>query len=153
MSDTVQSVDSRVSLQTAVSSSKKQTTDAQDVFAKMLSNMRQGAPATGYGDEEGSTLPDGTKITVMRQTLSDGSVLITIRAGEKIVSQTRTHPAKKEENPRIMHTETDLQGAAQHDRSITTIVQGDTGNLETLTERFNDTSATMTVGGSFSSKA
>ena len=152
MSDTIRGVSGTSAVSAITAAAKKKDENTQDIFAKMVSNLQQGAPATGYGDENGTTMPDGTKITIMRQTMSDGSVLITVRAGEKIVSQTRTHPVQKEEKPQILKTSLDTNDPAQHDRSITSIVSDGSGVSETLAERFNNTSASITVGGSFDSE-
>ncbi len=154
MSNTVQGIHSAVQNQGS-SISKGTESDTKDLFAKMIRNLQQGAPATGYGDENGTTLPDGSKVTIMRQTLSDGSVLITVRSGDKILSQTRTHPAQKEKNPHVLHTDTDLLGTIQHDRSICSIVQGEHGEPETMADRFNTQAAAqnVTVGSSFDGEA
>lgn len=98
MSNTVQGIHSAVQNQGS-SISKGTESDTKDLFAKMIRNLQQGAPATGYGDENGTTLPDGSKVTIMRQTLSDGSVLITVRSGDKnLVADTYTSGAKRKKS-------------------------------------------------------
>ena len=72
---------------------------AKGQFSTMLRQLETGGGITDTGESSGE---DTT--TVIR-VMSDGSVLITVYEGDKLVSQTKTHAAHPEENPTILSTQ------------------------------------------------
>lgn len=78
---------------------RDKTTAAKGQFSTMLRQLETGGGITDTGESSGE---DTT--TVIR-VMSDGSVLITVYEGDKLVSQTKTHAAHPEENPTILSTQ------------------------------------------------
>lgn len=79
---------------------------AEDSFSALLKNMRAGKPA-GSGEEKDA------QTTTVTQVLSDGSVIITVYEGNRIVSETKTRSAKPEQTPAVLSTRTETSGMAQ----------------------------------------
>ena len=79
--------------------SRDKTTAAKGQFSTMLRQLETGGGITDTGKSSGE---DTT--TVIR-VMSDGSVLITVYEGDKLVSQTKTHAAHPEENHTILSTQ------------------------------------------------
>ena len=79
---------------------------AEDSFSALLKNMRAGKPA-GSGEEK------DTQTTTVTQVLSDGSVLVTVYEGDRIVSETKTRSANPEQTPAVLSTRTETSGMAQ----------------------------------------
>ena len=79
---------------------------AEDSFSALLKNMRAGKPA-GSGEEK------DTQTTTVTQVLSDGSVLVTVYEGNRIVSETKTRSANPEQTPAVLSTRTETSGMAQ----------------------------------------
>lgn len=79
--------------------SRDKTTAAKGQFSTMLRQLETGGGITDTGESSGE---DTT--TVIR-VMSDGSVLITVYEGDKLVSQTKTHAAHPEETPTILSTQ------------------------------------------------
>ena len=67
---------------------------------------------TGGGIRDTSEGDNGEETTTVTQVMSDGSVLVTIYAGDRIVSQSKTHAAHPEENPTILSTQVEKSGQA-----------------------------------------
>ena len=61
--------------------------------------------------------------------MSDGSVLITVYQGDKIISQTKTKSASPEENPTIMSTNVERGLPFQSDSASTNIVSSSAATL------------------------
>ena len=78
---------------------RDKTVLAKGQFSTMLRQLETGGGITDTGESSGE---DTT--TVIR-VMSDGSVLITVYEGDKLVSQTKTHAAHPEENPTILSTQ------------------------------------------------
>ncbi|MBO6203003.1 MAG: hypothetical protein J6O13_05680 [Selenomonas sp.] len=78
---------------------RDKTTVAKGQFSTMLRQLETGGGITDTGESSGE---DTT--TVIR-VMSDGSVLITVYEGDKLISQTKTHAAHPEENPTILSTQ------------------------------------------------
>ena len=78
---------------------RDKTVLAKGQFSTMLRQLETGGGITDTGESSGE---DTT--TVIR-VMSDGSVLITVYEGDKLVSQTKTHAAHSEENPTILSTQ------------------------------------------------
>lgn len=78
--------------------SREKTEAAKDTFAKMLRQLETGGGISDTGESNGE---DTTTVT---QIMSDGSVLVTVYAGNRIVSQSKTHAANPQENPAIVST-------------------------------------------------
>lgn len=85
--------------------SNDKTLKAKPVFAKMLSQLE-----TGGGVREDGAGDSGEETTTITQVMSDGSVLITVYEGDRIVSQSKTHAAHPEDNPAILSTQVDKSG-------------------------------------------
>ena len=80
---------------------------AENSFSAMLANMRAGKPAGG-GESS-----DDSQQTTVTQVLSDGSVLVTVYEGNRIISETKTRSANPEQTPAVLSTRTETSGAAQ----------------------------------------
>ena len=89
------------------SSKRDKTSVAKTTFSHMLRQLETGGGIrdTGEGD-------NGEETTTVTQVMSDGSVLVTIYAGDRIVSQSKTHAAHPEENPTILSTQVEKSGQA-----------------------------------------
>ena len=85
----------------------KKEAGTEDEFSALLEQMKTGAPA-GTGSRDSSD----TQTRTVTEVLSDGSVLITVWEGTKIVSQTRTHAEHPQENPTVLSTRTDVSGTS-----------------------------------------
>lgn len=85
--------------------SNDKTLKAKPVFAKMLRQLE-----TGGGVREDGAGDSGEETTTITQVMSDGSVLITVYEGDRIVSQSKTHAAHPEDNPTILSTQVDKSG-------------------------------------------
>ena len=79
--------------------SRDKTTAAKGQFSTMLRQLETGGGITDTGESSGEDT------TTVIQVMSDGSVLITVYEGDKLVSQTKTHAAHPEENPTILSTQ------------------------------------------------
>ena len=80
---------------------------AENSFSAMLANMRAGKPAGG-GESS-----DDSRQTTVTQVLSDGSVLVTVYEGNRVISETKTRSADPEQAPVVLSTRTETSGAAQ----------------------------------------
>lgn len=78
--------------------SRDKTGVAKDKFAKMLRQLETGGGITDTGESNGE---DTTTVT---QVMSDGSVLVTVYAGRRVVSQSKTHAANPQAEPTIVST-------------------------------------------------
>ena len=88
----------------------KNDANTDDEFAALLEKMKTGTASGGSGDSSS----DDTKTRTVTEVLSDGSVLITVWEGNKIVSQTKTHAADAQENPTVLSVQSE-SGAANKD--------------------------------------
>ena len=79
--------------------SRDKTTAAKGQFSTMLRQLETGGGITDTGES------NGEDTTTVIRVMSDGSVLITVYEGDKLVSQTKTHAAHPEENPTILSTQ------------------------------------------------
>ena len=123
------------------------TSSVQDTFSQMVENLQSGAPATGYGDN-GSSSDDDT--VTMTKVLSDGSVLITVMQDGKIISETRTHPAKVEDDPSKLSITATTQTTGA---SALGVSGSSTANsLQQTLDKFNDTSTSILAGSLFTSE-
>ena len=87
----------------------KNDTSTDDEFSKLLEKMKTGNVSGGSGDSGSS---DDTKTRTVTEVLSDGSVLVTVWEGNKIVSQTKTHAANARDAQAQMLAESYLGGTA-----------------------------------------
>ena len=95
---------------------------AEDSFSALLANMRAGKPA-GSGEEK------DTQTTTVTQVLSDGSVLVTVYEGNRIISETKTRSANPEQTPAVLSTRTETSGMAQMARAASTLGESALLNL------------------------
>lgn len=95
---------------------------AEDSFSALLKNMRAGKPA-GSGEEK------DTQTTTVTQVLSDGSVLVTVYEGNRIVSETKTRSANPEQTPAVLSTRTETSGMAQTAQTASTLGESALLNL------------------------
>ena len=95
---------------------------AEDSFSALLKNMRAGKPA-GSGEEK------DTQTTTVTQVLSDGSVLVTVYEGNRIVSDTKTRSANPEQTPAVLSTRTETSGMAQMAQAASTLGESALLNL------------------------
>ena len=82
----------------------KNDTGAQDEFSSLLEQMKTGAPKGGTGGKSDAQTRTVTEV------LSDGSVLITVWEGNKIVSQTKTHAEEPQQHPTVLSSRTETNG-------------------------------------------
>lgn len=73
---------------------------AQEDFSVLLDKMKKGQSPSLNSDDGG----DPEKTVTVTRVMFDGSTLITVMREGKIVSQSRTHAAKAEDNPRLLDT-------------------------------------------------
>ena len=78
---------------------RDKTTVAKGQFSTMLRQLETGGGITDTGEN------NGEDTTTVIQVMSDGSVLITVYEGDKLISQTKTHAAHPEETPTILSTQ------------------------------------------------
>ena len=78
---------------------RDKTVLAKGQFSTMLRQLETGGGITDTGES------NGEDTTTVIQVMSDGSVLITVYEGDKLVSQTKTHAAHPEETPTILSTQ------------------------------------------------
>lgn len=124
-------------------------------FSTMLSNMQQGAPATGYGDTDANS---DDQIVTTTQVMTDGSVMVTVTDMTlgKVLSQTKSRPTHTDgEKSGFLDSKSEMQyGAVQHDRSVKSpdseAAQAEAaagsmqqGLWQSQMDRFNDTSSSM----------
>ena len=95
---------------------------AEDSFSALLKNMRAGKPA-GSGEEK------DTQTTTVTQVLSDGSVLVTVYEGNRIVSETNTRSANPEQTPAVLSPRTETRGMAQMAQAASTLGESALLNL------------------------
>lgn len=84
----------------------KSATDAGDDFEKILEQMKTGKPAGGGDKSDAQT-------RTVTEVLSDGSVLITVWEGTKIVSQTKTHATEEQAAPAVLSVRSEAGAADQ----------------------------------------
>lgn len=77
----------------------------EDNFSALLKSMRTGG-AAGAGSD------DGSERTTVTRVLSDGSVVITVYEGSRIVSETKSRSASPEQTPSVLSVRTETSGAA-----------------------------------------
>lgn len=77
----------------------------EDNFSALLKSMRTGG-AAGVGSD------DGSERTTVTRVLSDGSVVITVYEGSRIVSETKSRSASPEQTPSVLSVRTETSGAA-----------------------------------------
>lgn len=95
---------------------------AEDSFSALLKNMRAGKPA-GSGEEK------DTQTTTVTQVLSDGSVLVTVYEGNRIISETKPRSANPEQTPAVLSTRTETSGMAQMAQAASTLGESALLNL------------------------
>ena len=95
---------------------------AEDSFSALLKNMRAGKPA-GSGEEKDA------QTTTVTQVLSDGSVLVTVYEGNRIISETKTRSANPEQTPAVLSTRTETNGMAQMAQAASTLGESALLNL------------------------
>ena len=78
---------------------RDKTVLAKGQFSTMLRQLETGGGITDTGESSGEDT------TTVIQVMSDGSVLITVYEGDKLISQTKTHAAHPEETPTILSTQ------------------------------------------------
>ena len=78
---------------------RDKTVLAKGQFSTMLRQLETGGGITDTGES------NGEDTTTVIQVMSDGSVLITVYAGDKLVSQTKTHAAHPDKIPTILSTQ------------------------------------------------
>lgn len=79
--------------------SKSSDADASQQFSEILDKMKKGqSPSLGSDDSK-----DEDTVTVTR-ILSDGSTIITTMKDGKIVSQSKTHAAVEQDDPKLLDT-------------------------------------------------
>lgn len=103
----------------------------KEAFSKALFEMKNGKEKKSSEDEE--------QVTIQR-TMPDGSVLVMVMQGDEIISQTKIGGGSK--------MDTLLPGA--HDGDVVDVTGSSMNGVgKDLTDRFNDTSASILLGSVF----
>lgn len=93
--------------------SRDKTTAAKGQFSTMLRQLETGGGITDTGESSGE------ETTTVIRVMSDGSVLITVYEGDKLVSQTKTHAAHPEETPTILSTQVEKSAPDKAEEQLT----------------------------------
>ena len=96
---------------TTSGSTKSQASSSADEFSSILENLKSKAQCSGGTGDSDS---DSEETVTVTQVMSDGSVLVTVYEGDKIVSQTKSKAATAEENPTVISTQVDTGSQAQN---------------------------------------
>ena len=107
----------------------KNDTSTDDEFSKLLEKMKTGNVSGGSGDSGSS---DDTKTRTVTEVLSDGSVLVTVWEGNKIVSQTKTHAADAQENPTVLSVQSESGTANKDAQTLAESYVGGTASAAAL---------------------
>lgn len=81
------------------SASSTKDSDTKVSFTAILNQLK-----TGAGSGGGASGDDSKETVTITKVMSDGSVMITVYQGDKIISQTKTKSASPEENPTVLST-------------------------------------------------
>ena len=106
----------------------KNDANTDDEFAALLEKMKTGTASGGSGDSSS----DDTKTRTVTEVLSDGSVLITVWEGNKIVSQTKTHAADAQENPTVLSVQSESGTANKDAQTLAESYVGGTASAAAL---------------------
>ena len=125
-------------------STTNSSSSIEDTYSQIVSNLQSGGTSSGSGDSDSDDTVTTTRI------LSDGSVLITVMQDGKIVSETRTHPAKVEDDPSKLSITATTQTTGA---SALGVSGSSTANsLQQTLDKFNDTSTSILAGSLFTSE-
>ena len=123
--DAISSKGWNISTGNPVSDTDKES-GTKTAFSAILQQMQTGGAASGGGSSDS----DGEdKTTTITQVMSDGSVLITVYEGDKIISQTKSHAANAEENPTVLSTKTETSGTGLQDPAVMNMASSGTSTL------------------------
>ena len=92
---------------------RDKTVLAKGQFSTMLRQLETGGGITDIGEN------NGEDTTTVIQVMSDGSVLITVYEGDKLISQTKTHAAHPEETPTILSTQVEKSAPDDAEKQLT----------------------------------
>ncbi len=106
----------------------KNDASTNDEFAAMLEKMKTGTASGGSSDSSS----DDAKTRTVTEVLSDGSVLITVWEGNKIVSQTKTHAADAQENPTVLSVQSESGTANKDAQTLAESYVGGTASAAAL---------------------
>ena len=107
------------------SASSTKYSDTKVSFSAILKQLK-----TGAGPGSGASKDSSEETVTITQVMSDGSVLITVYQGDKIISQTKTKSASPEENPTIMSTNVERGLPFQSDSASTNIVSSNAERMD-----------------------
>ena len=120
----IQSISGSYATRTSFASSTKYS-DTKVSFSAILKQLK-----TGAGPGSGASKDSSEETVTITQVMSDGSVLITVYQGDKIISQTKTKSASPEENPTIMSTNVERGLPFQSDSASTNIVSSSAERMD-----------------------
>ena len=106
------------------SASSTKYSDTKVSFSAILKQLK-----TGAGPGSGASKDSSEQNVTITQVMSDGSVLITVYQGDKIISQTKTKSASPEDNLTIMSTNVERGLLFQSDCASTNIVSSSAATL------------------------
>lgn len=86
---------------------------AKGQFSTMLRQLETGGGITDTGESSGE------ETTTVIRVMSDGSVLITVYEGDKLISQSKTHAAHPEEMPTILSTQVEKSAPDDAEKQLT----------------------------------
>ncbi len=92
---------------------RDKTVLAKGQFSTMLRQLETGGGITDIGEN------NGEDTTTVIQVMSDGSVLITVYEGDKLISQSKTHAAHPEEMPTILSTQVEKSAPDDAEKQLT----------------------------------
>ena len=107
------------------SASSTKYSDTKVSFSAILKQLK-----TGAGPGSGASKDSSEETVTITQVMSDGSVLITVYQGDKIISHTKTKSASPEENPTIMSTNVERGLPFQSDSASTNIVSSNAERMD-----------------------
>ena len=86
---------------------------AKGQFSTMLRQLETAGGITDTGESSGE------ETTTVIRVMSDGSVLITVYEGDKLISQSKTHAAHPEEMPTILSTQVEKSAPDDAEKQLT----------------------------------
>ncbi len=97
---------------------RDKTEAAKGQFSTMLRQLETGGGITDTGENSGEDT------TTVIQVMSDGSVLITVYEGDKLISQTKTHAAHSDKTPTILSTQVEKSAPDKAEEQLAADEQG-----------------------------
>ena len=85
----------------------------QEKFSEVLDRMKKGQGTVSDDSSSGADSEGQEDTVTVTRLMSDSSTMITVMRKGKIISQTKTHGAVKQENPKLLDTTTTVEHGGQ----------------------------------------